>query len=112
MIVDRTGVKAPVKFGDSRSNRSPDIRLPHFVTNNNDEDDDNDDAGRRTLLPKNVQKPYQTQKVAHTKVNADMELTYVWPRTMDVSQLVIGQTHGCFSQFIRATNRYPNPKSF
>ena len=34
----------PVKFGDSRSNRSQGIRLPHFVKNN-----DNDDAGRQTL---------------------------------------------------------------
>ena len=35
-VVDLTGVKVPVKFGDSRSNRSRDIRLPHFVTNDND----------------------------------------------------------------------------
>ena len=31
VIVDPTGVKVRVKFGDSRSNRSRDIRLPHFV---------------------------------------------------------------------------------
>ena len=37
-------MKARVKFGDSRSNPSRDIRLPHFLTN---EDDDNDDAGVR-----------------------------------------------------------------
>ena len=36
MVVDPTGVKVPVKFGDSRSNRSRDIRLPHFVTNDSD----------------------------------------------------------------------------
>ena len=41
VVVDPTDVKAHVKFGDSRSNRSPGIRLPHFVTN--------DDAGQRTL---------------------------------------------------------------
>ena len=29
--VDPTGVKADVKFDDSRSKYSPDIRLPHFV---------------------------------------------------------------------------------
>ena len=44
VVVDPTGVKIPVKFGDSRSNRSRNIRLPHFATNDND-----DDAGRRTL---------------------------------------------------------------
>ena len=37
VIADPTSVKVPVKFGDSKSNRSRDIRLPHFVTN-----DDND----------------------------------------------------------------------
>ena len=42
MDVDPTGMKIPVKFGDSRSNRSRDLPLPHFVTNNDD-----DDAGRR-----------------------------------------------------------------
>ena len=31
MVVDPTGVKVRVKFGDSRSNHSRDIRLPHFV---------------------------------------------------------------------------------
>ena len=41
MVVEPTGTKAPVKLGDSRSNRSRDIRLPHFVTN----DHDNDDVG-------------------------------------------------------------------
>ena len=30
-VVDPTGVKVRVKFGDSRSNRSRDIRLPNFV---------------------------------------------------------------------------------
>ena len=40
MVVDPTGVKAHVKFGVSRSNRSRDIRLLHFVTNNDDDDDD------------------------------------------------------------------------
>ena len=33
MFVDPTGMKVHVKFCDSRSNRSEDIRLPHFVTN-------------------------------------------------------------------------------
>ena len=46
VVVEPTGMKVRVKFGDSSSNRSRDIRLPHFVTNN---DDGNDDAGRRTL---------------------------------------------------------------
>ena len=31
MVVEPTGMKVPVKFGDSRSSRSRDIRLPHFV---------------------------------------------------------------------------------
>ena len=31
VIVDPTGVKVRVKFVDSRSNRSRDIRLPHFA---------------------------------------------------------------------------------
>ena len=44
-VVDSTCVKVRVKFGDSKSNRFRDIRLPHFVTN----DDDNDDADRRTV---------------------------------------------------------------
>ena len=39
------GVKVSVKFGDSRSNRSRDKRLPHFVKN----DYNDDDARRRTL---------------------------------------------------------------
>ena len=43
MIIDPTSVKARVKFGDSRSNRSRDIRLSPFVTN----DYDDDDAGVR-----------------------------------------------------------------
>ena len=43
VVVDPTGVMVLVKFGDSLSDRSRDIRLPHFVTN------DNDYAGRRTL---------------------------------------------------------------
>ena len=36
------GMKVPVKFADSRSNRFRDIRLPHFVTNDDDNDDDAD----------------------------------------------------------------------
>ena len=32
MIVDTTGVMVLVKYGDSRSNRSRDIRRPYFVT--------------------------------------------------------------------------------
>ena len=44
----QVGVKAPVKLGDFRSNRSRDIGLPHFVTNS-DDNDNNDDAGQRTL---------------------------------------------------------------
>ena len=43
MFIDPTGVKVPVKVGDSRSNCSPDIRLRHFVTK--DDNNDNDDAG-------------------------------------------------------------------
>ena len=35
------GVKAGVKFGDSTSNGSGDMRLPHFVNN-----DDNDEKGK------------------------------------------------------------------
>ena len=38
IVVDPTGVKVPLKFGDSKSNRSRDIRLPHFDTNYNDID--------------------------------------------------------------------------
>ena len=44
-VIDPTGVKVHVKFGDSESTRSRDIRLPHCVTN----DDIDNDAGRRTL---------------------------------------------------------------
>ena len=36
------GVKVQIKFCDSRSNRSRDIRLGHFVMN---DDDNNDDTG-------------------------------------------------------------------
>ena len=39
----QAGLDVPVKCGDSRSNRSRVIQLPHFVTN------DDNDAGRRTL---------------------------------------------------------------
>ena len=50
VVVDPTGIKVPVKFGDSRSNRSRDLRLPLFVTNDNDDNNDDDnDAGRRAL---------------------------------------------------------------
>ena len=42
VVVDTTGVKVCVKFGDSTSNRSRDIPMPDFVTND-------DDAGRRIL---------------------------------------------------------------
>ena len=41
-VVEPTGTKVHVKFGDSRSNRCRDVRLPHFVANDND-------AGGRTL---------------------------------------------------------------
>ena len=44
-VVEATGLKVRVKLGESRSNRSRDMRLPHFVTNYNDDDD----AGRRNL---------------------------------------------------------------
>ena len=44
VVVDPTGVKVRLKFGDPRSNRSRDIRLPHFVMN--DDNNENDDAGR------------------------------------------------------------------
>ena len=40
------GMDVHVKFGDSGSNRSRDIRLPHFVT---DDERAKDDAGRQTL---------------------------------------------------------------
>ena len=42
VVVEPTGAKVRVKVGDSRSNRSRDIPLPHLVTNDND-------AGRRIL---------------------------------------------------------------
>ena len=38
------GLDALEKFGDSRSNGSRDMRLPHFVTN-----DDDDGAGVRRI---------------------------------------------------------------
>ena len=44
MVVDPTGMKVRVKIGDSRSNRSRDIGLPHFVTNDDDNDNANDPA--------------------------------------------------------------------
>ena len=47
VVVDPTGVKVRVTFGDSKSNLSQDIRRPHFVTN--DDYDNNDDVGRRTI---------------------------------------------------------------
>ena len=34
VVIDPTGAKVSVKFGDSRSKRSRDIRLPDFVMNN------------------------------------------------------------------------------
>ena len=40
-----TGVKVHVNLGDSRSNRSHDIRLRHFVTNDDDDNNDNDAGG-------------------------------------------------------------------
>ena len=46
VFVDPAGVNAQVKFGDSKSNRSRDIRLPPFGMNDNDNDND---AGRRIL---------------------------------------------------------------
>ena len=46
VVLNPTGVKVRVKFGDSWSNRSRDIRLPHFVTNDND----NNGVGRRTAF--------------------------------------------------------------
>ena len=48
-FVDPAGLKVLVKFGDSRSNSSQDIRLPHFVTNDDNDDDNDSDVGRRTL---------------------------------------------------------------
>ena len=46
VMIEPTGVNVHVKFGDSRSNRSPDVRLPYFVTN------DDHDAGVRWSSPK------------------------------------------------------------
>ena len=34
-------MKVRVKFGDSRSNCSRDVRLPHFLTNDDDDDEAN-----------------------------------------------------------------------
>ena len=45
VVVDPTGLKVHVKFGDSIGQTVLEIRLPHFVTNSGD----NDDAGRRIL---------------------------------------------------------------
>ena len=45
-FMESTGVTDPVKFGDSGSKGSRDIRLPQFVTN---DDDNNDNAGVRTV---------------------------------------------------------------
>ena len=42
MAVQYVSVDVCVKYGDSRSNRSRDIRLPHFVT---DKRTTNDDTG-------------------------------------------------------------------
>ena len=36
MLVDSTDMKVHAKFCEFRSNRSRDIRLPHFVTNGDD----------------------------------------------------------------------------
>ena len=57
LFVDPTGVKARVKFGDSRTNRFLDIRLPHFVTNDND---NNDHASRGAFCLKTVEMPPAT----------------------------------------------------
>ena len=48
VVVEPSGMKIRVKFGDSRLNRSRDKRLPYFVTND-DNDNDDYDPGRRTL---------------------------------------------------------------
>ena len=40
LVVDPMGAKVHVNVGDSRSNRSRDILLPHFVTNANDNEND------------------------------------------------------------------------
>ena len=47
VVVDPTGLKVGVTFGDSMSNHSRDIRLPLFVKS--DDGDNEDDAGRRTI---------------------------------------------------------------
>ena len=68
MVVELTGVKVPVNFGDSRSNRSRDIglRLPHFIT-----DDDNDDdrssltIWQNAALPKNEVMEFADDTVWH-----------------------------------------------
>ena len=44
------GVKVRVKFGDSRSNGSRDIQIPHFATNN--DDDNKDDDGNQLTVQK------------------------------------------------------------
>ena len=55
MITEPTGVKVRVKFGDCRSNRSRDIRLPHFVTND-------DHAGERRSSHKRKTPLSETQE--------------------------------------------------
>ena len=40
VAVEPTGMKVLVKYGNSKSNRSRYIRLPHSVTNDEDNDDD------------------------------------------------------------------------
>ena len=57
VIIEPGGMKFPAKLGYSWSNRSRDMRLPHFVTN--DDGGDDDDAGHHiyiylsTLLARN-----------------------------------------------------------
>ena len=46
--VEQFGVNVGVQFGDSSSNGSQDIRLPHFVTNDHDHNDDYDAGVRRS----------------------------------------------------------------
>ena len=46
MIVTPVGMKVGVKLCNSKSNRSRDIRLPHYLPNDNDDESD-DDAGVR-----------------------------------------------------------------
>ena len=46
VVVDPTGMDVRVKLGDSKSNRSRDIRLLHFLT---DERTTTNDASRRSL---------------------------------------------------------------